>query len=364
MSAASSTVPRRSRRTVGPACDPAGVSPAASRSRASAPAASGEAPLLTLVVGPEDVLVERAVARAVSAVRAQHEDLEVTDISLSGAPAGLVAGAMSPSLFASTTLLVARDAHEAGDEVLTELAEACSAIASGELEGVYLVIAHRGGVRGKRVLDAARKAGAEEVTCKELKYDSDKVRFVEREFADARRRVSPDAVRALVDAVGNDVRELAAAAAQLLLVTDGPIDVELVDRYHGGRVEATGFKVADAAIEGRCAEALTMLRHALATGVDPVPLNAAIGSGLRALVKVAAARRSASPEELARELGMAPFQIKKARGQLRGWSGDGIATAISAVAWADAQIKGAGADPLYALEKTVVTVATARGSGR
>lgn len=344
-------------------CDAAVVSPAPARARARA--ASSDAsppPHLTLVVGPEEVLVERAVDEAVRRVRRAHEEVEVTDVSLSGVEPGVINAAMSPSLFASTTLVVARGAQDAPEDTLVELADACAAIAGGDLEGVYLVLTHRGGVRGKRVLDAARKAGAVEVACKELKYDSDKLRFVEREFSVARRRATGDAVRALVDACGNDLRELAAAVSQMLVVSDGEITAELVDRYHGGRVEATGFKVADAAIEGRCAEALTMLRHALATGTDPVPVNAAIGAGLRALVKVAAARRSASPEELARELKMAPFQVKKARGQLRGWTGDGIATAISAVAWADAQIKGGGVDPLYALERTVVTVATARGA--
>ena len=34
--------------------------------------------------------------------------------------------------------------------------------------------------------------------------------------------------------------------------------------YHGGKIEATGFRVADAAIAGNSGEALALLRHALA----------------------------------------------------------------------------------------------------
>ena len=57
---------------------------------------------------------------------------------------------------------------------------------------------------------------------------------------------------------------------------------------------------------------------------------------------------------------MAPFQVRKARGQLAGWTGDGVAEAIAAVAVADEQIKGAGTDPVYALEQAVGAIVTAR----
>lgn len=51
--------------------------------------------------------------------------------------------------------------------------------------------------------------------------------------------------------------------------------------YHGGKVEATGFKVADAAVAGDAGEALRLLRHAIAVGVDPVPIVAVLAQRLR-----------------------------------------------------------------------------------
>ena len=125
----------------------------------------------------------------------------------------------------------------------------------------------------------------------------------------------------------------------------------------------TGFKVADAAVEGRYEEALRLLRHALATGVDPVPVNAAFAAGLRTLAKVAGASRSARPDDVARDLGLAPFQVRKARGQLGGWTPEGVSEAIVAVAHADEQIKGGGTDPVYALERAVVAIVAARSHG-
>jgi DNA polymerase-3 subunit delta len=94
-----------------------------------------------------------------------------------------------------------------------------------------------------------------------------------------------------------------------------------------------------------------------------VPVNAAFAMGLRTLAKVGGASRTARPDDVARDLGLAPFQVKKARGQLAGWSPEGVAAAIVAVARADEQIKGGGTDPVYALERAVTDIVAARALG-
>src|SRR5699024_6244280 len=83
-----------------------------------------------------------------------------------------------------------------------------------------------------------------------------------------------DAVRSLSDSIGQDLGELAAAASQLIADTEGTISVEIVEKYYGGRVQATSFKVADAALDGQLGSAIALLRHALATGVQPVAITA------------------------------------------------------------------------------------------
>ena len=98
----------------------------------------------------------------------------------------------------------------------------------------------------------------------------------------------------------------------------------------------------------------------MATGTDPVPINAAFAAGLRNLARVGGASRSARPDDVARDLGIAPFQVRKARGQMTGWTGEGIADAISAVAVAEEQIKGAGTDPVFALEQAIGAIVGAR----
>ncbi|NLT56708.1 MAG: hypothetical protein GXX79_19525 [Actinomycetales bacterium] len=193
--------------------------------------------------------------------------------------------------------------------------------------------------------------------------DEDKASFVVEEFRRAGRRIAPAAVRALVDAVGSDLRELAASCAQLVAdVDEGErIDTDVVERYFGGRVEATGFRVADAAVAGQADLALGLLRHALATGADPVPLVAALAVKVRALAKVSAAGRGRSAN-LAKELGMAPWQVDRARRELTGWAEEGLADAVLALAEADTAVKGGGRDPVFAVERAVLTIARARGA--
>lgn len=325
------------------------------------PAAPAPPPAVTLVIGPEELLRDRAVSRVLAQARRVDPATEVHRLSAVGLEPGRVRALSSPSLFGEPTVIVVEDAAEAGDEVTDEL-KAHLADPPGE---VALVLVHAGGVKGKGLVDAAKRAKAEVAECKALKWESDKIAFVRAEFSRHRRSIDPDAAAALVDAVGSDLRELANACSQLLADTHGDgtaVDRGLVERYHAGRVEVSGFKVADAAVEGRCEEALRLLRHALATGVDPVPINAAFAAGLRNLAKVAGLPRTMRPDDVARDLGMAPFQVKKARAQLGGWTPEGVARAIAAVAYADEQIKGGGADPVYALERAVTAIAGARGS--
>jgi DNA polymerase-3 subunit delta len=313
-------------------------------------------PPVTLVTGPEELLRDRAVADVVRRARAADADTEVRELAAGGLAAGVITGHSSPSLFGEFTVIVVHDLQDCPDDVTVEL----QTLVDDPPEGAALVLVHPGGVKGKALLDRVRKAGAVVVEAKQLKWENEKVRFAQAEFAAARRKITADAAAALVDAVGSNLRELASACAQLVADTSGTVDRTVVERYHAGRVEATGFRVADAAVEGRPEEALRLLRHALATGVDPVPINAVLAIGLRNIARVHGTRHTARPDDVARDLGIAPFQVRKAKGQMVGWTGEGLAEAIEAVAAADEQIKGAGTDPIFALEQAIGAIVTAR----
>ena len=251
-------------------------------------------PTLTLVAGTEDLLADRAVAHVVAQVRAEDADLEVHTVEPGASAPGELTAMASPSLFGGTRVIVVRKAHELGTDLSGELV---ALIGSGsDLEGVHLVIAHSGAAnRGKAVLEAARKAGAHEVPVAPLKKFGDRLAFVTNEFRHGRRRIDDPAARALLESIGDDVRELASAASQLMSDTEGDIDLAAVRRYYAGRADVTSFAVADRTVEGRTGEAVELLRHALASGVAPVLVTSALATQLRALVLVASAPRGLSP---------------------------------------------------------------------
>jgi DNA polymerase-3 subunit delta len=310
-----------------------------------------------LVVGPERLFAERAVAAIVGSAGADRQ-AEVTRLDAASARRGDLRAATSPSLFAEPSVVVVEQFESMGDDMAADAVE----YAASYDPQATVVFLHSGAVRGKKALEALRSAGAAEYLCPAVRKDSEVVEFVAAEFARAGASARAEAVRALVDAVGADVAELAAAVGQLAGDVSGEVTAEAVARYYGSRVTATGFSVADAAVAGRTGEALALVRHALETGTDPVPLVAALASKLRTLAKVGAARgRGLDP---ARDLGLAPWQVDRARRELRHWSAGSLAVAIDAVAAADAEVKGAGRDPRFAVERAVRVVAQQAGEGR
>ena len=92
-----------------------------------------------------------------------------------------------------------------------------------------------------------------------------------------------------------------------------------------------------------------MVRHAYATGSAPAQLVAAIAMKFRAMTKVSASSGR-------KNLGMSPWQAERARRELRAWPDPALASAITAIAQADEDTKGASKDPQGAVEKLVMTL--------
>lgn len=318
-------------------------------------------PTLALISGPEEILAERGTESVVEAVRGSEPEAEVVKLYASTYQPGELLVHASPSLFGGWTVIVVHDLDEADDTLVEDLLSYLEQPA----DAVTLVVRHKSGNRGKRVLDTLKKGGARVVEAKAVKTEKDKTEFVKGEFRAARRRIAEDAVAALVLAVGQDLRELAGACAQLIRDVEGLVEVDHVHTYYGERVETTGFKVAQAALAGDRTEAMRLLRHAMLGGLDPVPIVAVLAMQLRQVGKVAAAGRG-SAGQLARDLGMAPWQIDQARRVAQGWDGPRLGAAIQAVAQADVDVKGgvrtevAVRSPEYAVERAVLEVCRLR----
>jgi DNA polymerase-3 subunit delta len=314
---------------------------------------------LHLVVGDEELLVERAVRVVLDAARVIDPATDMTRVRVSElTPAGL-AEMVSPSLFSEGRVIVV----EAAQDVSQEIADALLDYLASPAAGIVLVIVHTGGGRskaGKALPAALRKAGAVISECPKMTKPAEREAFVRNEIRLAGGRVNAAAVHALIDAVGSDLRELASAAAQLVADSGGTVDENAVRRYHRGRADVTGFAVAEKAVGGDRAAALESLRWAMQLGVPHVLVADALADAVRTIARVSAAGRG-NPHQMAGELGMPPWKIRKAQGQVRGWGHEGLADAMRIVARVNAEVKGAAVDPEYALERAVLELVAAKG---
>jgi len=311
---------------------------------------------LVLIQGAEALLADRAISQIISA----SPQATITTLTADEVELGTITDSLAPSLFGDVRIVVIKEIQdltaECSDEVIEYL--------TNPDESLNLVLWHKGGVKGKALVDKVKKAGAQLIAVEAIKKDSDKAEFVRSEFKRLGRKISTEAVQALIDSLGSDLRELGGACSQLAsdVAAGKVIDESDVADYQQGRIETTGYDVADAVLDGKTALALISLRNAINTGTDPVLIVSAIAASIRTMAKVSGTSRGLKSFDLASQLGLPPWQIDKARRQLSGWSENALARSVIVLAQADADIKGAAADPAYALERAIITISTARGS--
>ncbi len=311
---------------------------------------------VVLISGPEQFLADRAARSIREALRTADPSIEIHDVDASGYTAGELFTIASPSLFAEPRLIRVESVEKASDAFI----EDAKRYLDQPAEDTTVVLRHSGGQRGKGLLDAVRGApgqslGAVEIVCAELKKDAERLGFAQAEFRRLGAQIPAGAVRALVAAYGSGLGELAGAIEQLVSDRGTRLSDEDVVRATEGRVEAGAFKVADAATAGNASEALVLLRQALLTGTDPIPMLAALNMKVRAMARVYGAQGSSG--QLAKEFGMAPWQVDRAMREIRGWREADLARAIDLAAETEWLLKGGSRDPEYALERYVLFIA-------
>lgn len=302
------------------------------------------APLI-LVSGPESYLASRAITSLKKTLRGEHPNLEVTEVSDGDYSAGLLVSLATPSLFAEPRLIIIQSASEG---LLVDLEQYLGLGVDQCTVVVRLpnAVGHNGKVK------TALAAKALNVVCDELKKDADRAGFVAGEFKALGISIEPQAVKALLSAFGSDLGELGAACSQLSFSGKTKIDLELVERTFQGRVETNAFKIADAALAGDASEAIRLYRHGFATGIDNVALTAALAMRVRTLAKL-----FNNVNSQAAALGMAPWQLDKARKEVRLFTEESLTALVELVAQTDADVKGASREPEYSVERLILAMA-------
>lgn len=313
---------------------------------------------VVLVSGPESLLAERAIDRLVASALAERPAASVSRVDAATLDAGGLAEVTGASLFASDSIVVVNDLAELSQDLF----DAVELLVTAPVADLALVLVHPGGNKGKNLLDRLRKAKVETVDCPSLK-PWELPQFAVSEARLAGGRIDQPTAVVLVEALGSDVRAVAAAVRQLLADSDeATISEAAVRRYFAGRADVTSFTVADHVMAGQRDQALGALRWALETGVAPVLVTSAMAAALRNLGKFADARVPGMRDaDVAKAVGVPPWKVKDLARQVRDWTPRGLAESLQLVAVADAAVKGAATDPGFALERMVMGITARRG---
>ncbi|MFW0155040.1 DNA polymerase III subunit delta [Rothia sp. P6271] len=306
----------------------------------------------TLLWGSEEYFISRAKTRIRAQFMKHYPDADRVEISAKDYRRGELAAAASPSLFSTSKIIEVDQLSSMSEDFLHDVMDYLQRPETH----IAMVLSHNASnSRGKKLVDFFRASESFPlVECKPLKTDREKLEFVSQEFKDHRKTIEAKAVQLLVAATGADTAELASACSQLMSDAPDVVTEELVHKYYGGRTEVTAFKVSDAVVSGNSRLALRLLRHALATGVDPIPLVGALAARMRHIARVYGSRGNAAA--LAAELKMAPWQVEQAQRDSRRFSEQDLAEIFRVLAEVDAQLKGESTDPLFALEKAILTM--------
>lgn len=294
---------------------------------------------ITLIIGPEQVLRDQARSQVLATL--DNDDRHTVDITTEGAAADLRA-ACEPTLFGSDVVVIVTGLESPDDagaeELLTQLAD--------PPQHVRWVCIHAGGVGGKRLVDALKKAGADVIECKAIKKGSATLELLAKAVSARKRRISSDALAAYYLAVGHNLPMLISGIDQLLDdVIEDPITIEHVQEYFAGVADVAGWQISGHVWDRDAVKALTSLRHSLnnvGIGRTGVMTVSALSSGLRTVVAFGGLQQGLSEADVAQQLGIPPWQVKDVRRQWSRWSGDQrrLAASIVALADADAWVKG------------------------
>ena len=181
---------------------------------------------------------------------------------------------------------------------------------------------------------------------------------VVRLFRDRGKRIQPRAAQALVDLVGRDLRRLDIEADKVAAYA-GEIDevtLEDVRAVASAGPAASIFELADAVGSRDTAVALRLLRGLLADGEPGTLVHSMLARHVRALVGACALldRGVSTPEAMAPQIGMAPWQAKNAARQAEHFSPGELATAMRGLAEAEEQMKTSPVEVGLVLERWIV----------
>ena len=125
-----------------------------------------------LILGSEAALADRSLTKLQAELKS--ENAEVTSIYAADSIVGDISDALAPSLFSERRALIIRDLQDLPEdnkeEIIRYLPEPDAS--------TTVIFLHKGGVKGKALLDAIKKIKPEIISCDPLKKEAEKQEFV------------------------------------------------------------------------------------------------------------------------------------------------------------------------------------------
>ncbi|HEX9697385.1 MAG TPA: DNA polymerase III subunit delta [Actinomycetota bacterium] len=290
---------------------------------------------VTLILASDEFVASEALDRL--RAEAAAEGLAGEEID-PGDPQALLYALDTQSLFGGGRLVLVR----AAETLDADAQDAVEAWSKNPAEGVALVLMASGVAASK----LAKRFPANAIVKAESVPPWKAAEWAVRRAKEKGRRLSGPAAAALVESVGSDLRDLAAAIDRLVETTKAAtIEIDQVQERFTG-VESKVYQFVDSVFDRDLPLARKRLHGLLDQGENPIGLLAALGRQLRVIAFVAGGDGRA-PAAIAKDLGLkGEGPVKRAMRQARGFTPARIARAYRVMSDADLAMKSEEDDPL------------------
>jgi DNA polymerase III subunit delta len=306
-----------------------------------------------LLVGDDDLLLQRELERQLGQLRSEDPELDVAvhDVSETEHLPEL----RTASLFGGRTCVVLRGVEAMAGDLKAEV----EAYVAAPSDDAVLVLVARGAGKIQKVGRLAKEAGARiDVKTPPDWEDRSWDRLVGEEFRRLQRKADATAIAAIRAHAGQVPGEIASKVASVC-AANGVVAVltaEHVDAVVEGHGRVSGFAVADAVAARDAAGALIALRGVLEAGEAPLAVHGALTFRFRQLLRV---RSGASPKEI----GMAGGQYGRLKAIAAVFGPGELAWCHDRLAQLDLDLKGSELPGDLVLELAVLELATPRKVG-
>lgn len=310
-----------------------------------------------LIYGSEPLLLERAEKRLrdrLAAVADLDFNLDVFDGGSASADDVLNAANTMPFM-SDRRLVIVKDV----DKMDSAATERLTDYAKDPAPYTCLVLVATKVAKNTKLYKAVAGSGVafEYAAPKRNEYAGEVVRLLKERG----RRITPAAAQILVDIVGRDLRRLDTEADKLVAFVDGAESVSESDvrSVAANSGETSVFELTDAVGDRDTTRAIRVLGRLLGSET-PLMAHAMLARHVRAMIGARAlSDRGMSPDAMAPEIGMPPWQVRNVVRQSQRFSALELSRALQGLAACEEEMKTSPTDAGLVIERWIIATAGA-----